>query len=100
MATRHPDFSPGLEGPKQGGLARKLRELAGLKPPSEGFPMERFSRLEKIGEGRMSNVYRAEDKISGRQVALKVSNGMQHSRIALRNEERILSRLNHPAIGA
>ena len=35
------------------------------------FEMEKFAQIEKIGEGTYSTVFRARNKITGKQVALK-----------------------------
>jgi eukaryotic-like serine/threonine-protein kinase len=57
--------------------------------------------LSLIGEGGMGEVYLAEDRTLGRNVAIKlVKAGFESGRIVrhFRNEERILAGLNHPNI--
>jgi serine/threonine-protein kinase len=65
----------------------------------------RFGRYgidEEIGAGGMGVVYRAHDEKLGRDLAIKVlAPGALHddaARKRFRNEARVLSRLNHPAI--
>ena len=57
--------------------------------------------LEKIGEGGMGVVYRAQDLALGREVALKLlPEGPENADAVrrLRNEARHLSRVNHPNV--
>jgi serine/threonine protein kinase/putative intracellular protease/amidase len=62
----------------------------------------RYKVLERIGEGGMGVVYRAEHRVMGRVVALKVLNtGVTSNPIAVerfRREVRLASRLNHANI--
>jgi serine/threonine protein kinase len=53
-----------------------------------------------VGEGGMGAVYAVEDIELGREVALKVVSGAHAQRLAerLRNEARVLARLEHPGI--
>ena len=62
----------------------------------------RFSIKERLGEGGMGAVYRAEQLSVGREVALKVLHPSfaQRTDAAQRfaREARLLSRLHHPAV--
>ena len=78
---------------------RKRRRVA----PAEFSALEdRFHILEKLGTGGMASVFRAEDKQSGRLVALKVPHEKyaQEKRFTSRlsREAAVLSRLRHPNI--
>jgi serine/threonine-protein kinase len=62
----------------------------------------RYQVLDRIGEGGMGVVYRAEHRVMGRVVALKVLNaGVTANPVAIdrfHREVRLASRLNHPHI--
>ena len=57
----------------------------------------RYQIIEKLGEGGMSIVYKAFDRISNQTVVLKQSLQKAYSDHLL-HEFEILSRLNHPGI--
>ncbi|NUO48006.1 MAG: protein kinase, partial [Polyangiaceae bacterium] len=58
---------------------------------------DRFEILNEAGAGGMGIVYRAKDRETGREVALKVLGlGASHERFA--REAEVLGRLDHPAI--
>jgi len=67
-----------------------------------GHALGHYRIVEKIGEGGMGAVYRAQDVHLGCDVAIKVllpgSVNDENSRRRFRKEARILSRLNHPNI--
>lgn len=79
---------------------RALAHLrAVLREPE--VPGERYALAEVLGEGGMGVVYRAEDRVLGRSVALKVLRPELADRSLaerLTREARILARLEHPGI--
>lgn len=78
-------------------VAAHLREV--LRVPE--VPGDRYQIRERVGEGGMGVVYRAFDRLLGREVALKVvrpdadPEAFTHR---LRREAEILARLEHPGI--
>lgn len=71
-------------------------------PLEPGQTVGRYRVVEMIGAGGMGVVYRAHDGKLGRELAIKVlapgSLDDEAARKRFRNEARVLSRLNHPAI--
>lgn len=72
------------------------RVLATAEPPGG-----RYDILEPVGQGGMGTVYRAQDRVLAREVALKIlradiADGGAAAR--LEREARILARLEHPGI--
>ena len=63
---------------------------------------DRFVLVERIGSGGMAQVWRADDRILGRPVAVKVLDagvgGDATRRLATRNEAQAAARLTHPHI--
>ena len=64
------------------------------------FESGRYSVVEEIGRGGMGTVYLALDEELGREVAIKIPNALVSASLErrLRNEARILARLEHPGI--
>jgi eukaryotic-like serine/threonine-protein kinase len=64
------------------------------------LPSERYAVMEEIGRGGMGSVYAAIDTELGREVAIKVSNGVDAPAFERRlsAESRVLARLEHPGI--
>jgi len=65
------------------------------------LPGERYVLGERIGRGGMGDVYRAQDRELGRDVAIKVLNAADAADpmcARLAREARILGRLDHPAV--
>ena len=62
----------------------------------------RYRLLERLGHGGMSVVWRADDEVLGREVAVKVLSSALASdpelRSRIRDEARTAARLRHPAI--
>jgi len=76
-----------------------------MTPPTEDATSEllagRYARKELLGRGAMADVYRAEDVLLGRDVALKilrVSADGSHPAPRARVEMALLASLNHPAL--
>ena len=76
-----------------------------MTPPTEDETSEllagRYARKELLGRGAMADVYRAEDVLLGRDVALKVmrvSADGSHPAPRARTEMALLASLNHPAL--
>ena len=71
-------------------------------PLESGDTLSRYRLVEKIGEGGMGAVFRAQDQTLERDVAIKVllegTLADEASRRRFRNEALALSRLNHPNI--
>ena len=70
-------------------------------PPDSTAP-PRYERLELRGQGGMATVWRAKDTVLGREVALKVLQGVDTNQDAARNrflrEARSAAVLNHPRV--
>ena len=64
------------------------------------FSSSRYSVLEEIGRGGMGTVYLAIDEELGREVAIKIPNGVTSTAVArrLQLEARVLAGLEHPGI--
>ncbi len=87
---------------------RGYRFIGELRPEGEAPPepkvpdAPRYRLLEKLGEGGVGEVYRAEDLRLGRQVAVKFLRGGEAlpdaALAALEQEARAASALNHPHI--
>jgi eukaryotic-like serine/threonine-protein kinase len=78
-------------------VLRRLQEAADL-PDLSGT---RYRLLAKLGQGGMSGVFRVEDTVLGREVALKVISvpdreGLLAARLA--REARIIAQLEHPGV--
>ncbi|MBA2302537.1 MAG: serine/threonine protein kinase [Acidobacteria bacterium] len=60
----------------------------------------RYTIIDEIGRGGMGAVYRGLDDVLGREVAIKVSNGVPGAELErrLNDEARILATLEHPGI--
>jgi eukaryotic-like serine/threonine-protein kinase len=64
------------------------------------FPTARYAAIEEIGRGGMGTVYLAIDEALGREVAIKIPNGVARAGLErrLQTEARVLARLEHPGI--
>ena len=64
------------------------------------FESGRYAVVEEIGRGGMGTVYLALDEELGREVAIKIPNALASAGLErrLRNEARVLARLEHPGI--
>jgi serine/threonine protein kinase len=64
------------------------------------FESGRYAVIEEIGRGGMGTVYLALDEELGREVAIKIPNALASASLEhrLRNEARVLARLEHPGI--
>ena len=74
----------------------RLRQVACLPE----FRTDRYELLDEIGRGGMGTVYSANDRELGREVAIKIPNGLETSGLEqrLQREARVLARLEHPGI--
>ena len=95
-----------LESPALDVLARKLAldQPRDLPQDPAGHTLRHYRIREKIGEGGMGRVYRAEDTTLSRQVAIKVlPDEFAHDaeRLArFEREAKLLASLNHPNIAS
>jgi serine/threonine protein kinase len=82
------------ESPYEGGHRRMTPSLSDaiIRGLQTHVADERYRLIEPIGRGGMGVVYRAEDTVLGREVALKVIDS------GLPDEARITARLEHPGI--
>jgi eukaryotic-like serine/threonine-protein kinase len=64
------------------------------------FESGRYAVVEEIGRGGMGTVFLAVDEELGREVAIKIPNGVASAGLErrLRSEARVLARLEHPGI--
>jgi serine/threonine protein kinase len=64
------------------------------------FESGRYSIVEEIGRGGMGTVFLAVDEELGREVAIKIPNGLESATLErrLQLEARVLARLEHPGI--
>jgi serine/threonine protein kinase len=106
------DSTPGGRAPSRTlGSALPLDTAAALPPPeSDEVPLERegqYARLEELGRGAQSIVWRALDRFLGREVALKelspamagdASNSPSAGRARLVREAKLTAQLDHPGI--
>lgn len=74
----------------------RLRQMARLPE----FTTDRYEVIDEIGRGGMGTVYSARDRELGREVAIKIPNGLTASGLEqrLQQEARVLARLEHPGI--
>lgn len=91
--------------PPEGGRAPKelglLSDQAEGPPPPAGLLPPRYRLLEELGRGGMGVVYRAEDTLYGREVAVKLlpPSALASQLLArFRREARDLARLSHPHV--
>jgi serine/threonine protein kinase len=78
-----------------------LRHLRGLEGAPPDLGTDRYRILERLGEGGMGTVWRAVDRLLGREVAIKVVSDAAagaDSAARLEQEARILAQLEHPGI--
>ena len=74
----------------------RLRQMARLPD----FTTDRYELIDELGRGGMGTVYSALDRELGREVAIKIPNGLAASGLErrLQQEARVLARLEHPGI--
>jgi serine/threonine-protein kinase len=96
-----------LLGLAQAAMATEVAGLGETVGPAPGLPPElhdhpRYLVLEQLGAGGMGVVFKAEHRIMGRLVALKVLSGRTMAKAGaverFRREVRLASRLAHPNI--
>ncbi|MEW6035204.1 MAG: serine/threonine-protein kinase [Candidatus Micrarchaeota archaeon] len=87
---------PAMSEAKARGLACILRELRPFRSQPES--MARFELAEREGSECMATVYRALDRKSGDEVAIKIAAGTDNARTALRKEEKALRCIIHPNV--
>ncbi|MBI1271966.1 protein kinase [bacterium] len=63
------------------------------------FPRERFKPIEELGQGASSNVFRCQDRLLGKIVAVKILTNLDRDAvISFQEEARMTSRLSHKNI--
>lgn len=91
-----------VEVPKGAYVPLFLQRTPGASERSPGQLVSRYRLLEKLGEGGMGAVYRAEDTVLGRPVALKFLSGSllkdNERRSRLFREARAAALIDHPNI--
>ena len=77
-------------------ILRRLSEVTAMPD----LPGDRYTLEERLGEGGMGTVYAAYDEALDREVAVKVAHTRAAGALAerLRQEARVLARLEHPGI--
>lgn len=105
LTRRDPATPPPAQSVPGGSMLSDVARAIQAAPPSLAVVFQnhpRYKVLEKIGEGGMGAVYKAEHKLMGRAVAIKVmasrwvADGDAVERF--RREVRLAARLNHPNI--
>jgi len=87
-----------LEAPA---AVERAAKLSRARPDRDGLVSGRFALAEKLGQGATGAVFRAQDVVLGRSIALKelrLAVADEDSSDRFRREAKILARLNHPGI--
>ncbi len=102
--TALPVSTAGSQAPFPARLAQKdAGEAVGTKPPALVAPqLEGFEIIDRLGEGGMGAVWRAVQRSTRREVALKVIGaaglGSHKARLRFEREIELSARLDHPGI--
>ena len=86
----------------QDGILTRWQADRLLKNKTHGLVIDRYVILERLGEGAMGRVFKAQHRLMGRIVALKLIAPQYASRTSsvarFRRELRLIGRLDHPHI--
>jgi hypothetical protein len=84
---------------REAAAAYAARKLSFLEKQA-GIPVfgERYRGISVIGKGAFATVYRAEDEVGGKDVAVKVLAGEGLTRRQLEREVESLRRISHPGV--
>jgi serine/threonine protein kinase len=100
----HPELKREVESLLAQGLEPPTETLAAAVPLAPGSQIGQYKIVEHLGAGGMGTVFRADDTVLGRQVALKVLRpemiGDAAAAVRFQREARMLASLNHPNIAS